>query len=57
MLIPAKEGSEGKGGLSGMHHSKIVTKGKVKAQEKKEGAKKAKAFERVTTSMPWSLFF
>ena len=57
LLIPAKEGSEGKGGSSGMHCSMTVAEGKAKAQEKKEVVKKVKAFDRVMLSMPWFLFF
>ena len=47
-LVPLKEGSEGKGGSLAMHHSKTAAEGRVKAQEKKEAAKKVKAFHRVT---------
>ena len=47
-LVPLKEGSEGKGGSLVMRHSKTAAEGKVKAQEKKEAAKKVKAFHRVT---------
>ena len=46
-LVLAKESSEGKGGLSAMHHTATVAGGRTKAQEKKEAAKKVKAFDRV----------
>lgn len=49
-LIPVKEGSEGKGGLSVTRCMKTAAGGRMKAQEKKEAAKKAKAFNRVTLS-------
>ena len=57
LLVQAKEGSEGKGGLSGMRHSKTVVEGKVKVQEKKEAVKKAKALDRVTLSTSLLLLF
>ena len=55
-LVPSKEGSEGKGVTSGMQHLKTVTGGRAKAQEKKEAAKKVKAFHRVTLGMFLFLF-
>ena len=56
LLVPSKEGLEGKGVTSGMHHLKTVTRGRAKAQEKKEAAKKAKAFHRVMLGMFLFLF-
>ena len=50
-LVPSKEGSEGKGGLSVMHCTKTAAGGRVNMQEKKEAAKKAKVFHRVTLGM------
>lgn len=47
-LVLVKESSEGKGGSSATHHTATVAGGRTKAQEKKEAAKKAKAFDRVT---------
>ena len=54
-LIPAKENSEGKGGSSATHCTLTATRGRMKAQEKKEAARKPKAFDRVTLSMFLSL--
>ena len=57
LLVQVKEGSEGKGGLSGTRRLKTVVEGKAKAQEKKEAAKKAKALDRVTLSTSSLLLF
>ena len=56
-LVPTKEGSEMKTVLSGARLMRIAIGGPTKAQEKKEAAKKAKAFRGVTLSMFFFLFF
>ena len=52
-----KEGSEMKTAPSGAHLMRIAVGGPTKAQEKKEAAKKAKAFCGITLSMFFFLFF
>ena len=50
-LVPAKENSEPKASSLGAHLTKIAVGGQTKAQEKKDVAKKAKAFRGVTLGM------
>ena len=56
-LVPAKESSESKAMLSGARLTRIATGGQTKALEKKEAAKKVKAFHRVMLGMFLSPFF
>ena len=50
-FIPVKESSELKTSSLGVHLTKIAVGGQTKAQEKKDAAKKAKAFRRITLGM------
>ena len=56
-LVPVKEDSELKTAPSGVRLTRIAVGGPTKVQEKKEAAKKAKAFHGVTLSMFFFLFF
>ena len=56
-LVPMKEGLEMKTTPSGARLMRIAVGGPTKVQEKKEAAKKAKAFHGVTLSMFFFLFF
>ena len=50
-FIPVKESSELKTSSLGAHLTKIAVGGQTKAQEKKDAAKKAKAFHGITLGM------
>ena len=56
-LVPTKEGLEMKTTPSGARLTRIAVGGPTKVQEKKEAAKKAKAFRGITLSMFFFLFF